>query len=202
MGRKSIGGAAEEAAPIICGSEEVPVEFRRRYLDIVALTDEFCNERLDTEYQELCREIAIGLCQDGSPAERGKAAGWASGIVYTLGWVNFFSDPNTEPYLRSEEIAEWFGVSAGTMHSKSKVIRDGMDISPLDPEFTHSSRLDDNPFVWMVELTNGMIIDIRHAPRELQKKAYEHGMIPYIPADRETGNGAHEAAPAKTERKG
>jgi hypothetical protein len=201
MGRKSIGGAAEEAAPIICGSEEVPASLRRRYLDIVALTDEFCNERLDTEYQELCREIAIGICQEGSPAVRGKAAGWASGIVAAIGWVNFFSDRSFEPYIRSEEIAEWFGVSTGTMQSKSKAIRDGLDIIDFDPEFTHSSLLAENPLVWMVELTNGMIIDVRHAPRQVQEAAYKHGMIPWIPADREMSRDA-DAAAAKESRKG
>jgi hypothetical protein len=70
------------------------------------------------------------------------------------------------------------------MLSKSKVLREGLDLMPFDPTFTLPSRLDDNPLVWMVELINGFIIDIRHAPRELQVQAYEAGMIPYVPADR------------------
>jgi Domain of unknown function (DUF6398) len=190
MGRKETNTTDE--VPLICGSDEVPAEFRRIYLELVSLTDEFCNERLDTEYQSLCRELAIGVCQDGSPVGGGKRASWASGIVYTIGWVNFLGDPSTEPYMRSEEIAEWFGVSMGTMHSKSRDIREGLEIIPLDPEFTLPSRLNDNPLVWMVELANGMIVDVRHAPRELQQSAYEHGMIPYIPADRDEANDAYE----------
>jgi hypothetical protein len=181
MGRKKAVHTAE--VPTICRSEEVPPKFRKIYLEIVSQTDEFCNERLDTEYQELCRDLAVCLCQHGSPVTRGKPTSWASGIVYTIGWVNFFSDPHTEPYVRSEEIAEWFGVSTGTMQSKSKAIREGMQIMSFDPEFTHSSLLDNNPLVWMVELTNGMIIDIRYAPREAQVTAYEHGLIPYLPAE-------------------
>ncbi|MCO6043395.1 DUF6398 domain-containing protein [Aeoliella sp. ICT_H6.2] len=199
MGRKT--AAATEAVPRISGSEEVPAEFRRVYLELVSLTDEFCNERLDTEYQELCRGTAIGLCQDGSPVGRGKRASWASGIVYTIGWVNFFGDPSTDPYLRSEEIAQWFGVSVGTMQSKSKIIREGLQITSLDPEFTHSSLLDDNPLAWMVELTNGMIIDIRHAPREAQEAAFEHGLIPYIPDDRSESKDSYQVVHAKAKRK-
>lgn len=164
---------------------EVPDEYREVYLELVALTDKFCSERLNDEYQDLCREMAISLCQDGSPVFRGKRASWASGVVYSVGWVNFLGDPSQEPHVRSEDIAKWFGVSVATMQNKSKVIREGLDLMPLDPEFTLPSRIDDNPLVWMVELTNGLIVDIRHAPRELQVQAYEAGMIPYVPADRE-----------------
>ncbi len=31
---------------------------------------------------------------------------------------------------------------------------------------------------------NGFIMDVRHAPREVQEMAFEKGLIPYIPADR------------------
>ena len=41
----------------------------------------------------------------------------------------------------------------------------------------------DNPMVWMLEI-NGLMIDIRHAPLELQRLAYEKGLIPFIPAER------------------
>jgi hypothetical protein len=44
--------------------------------------------------------------------------------------------------------------------------------------------MDDNPLAWMVEV-NGFVMDIRHAPRELLAAAFEKGLIPYIPADRE-----------------
>lgn len=53
----------------------------------------------------------------------------------------------------------------------------------MSPDWTLPSRLADNPLVWMVEI-NGLIIDIRRSPPELQRLAYEKGMIPFIPADR------------------
>jgi hypothetical protein len=34
--------------------------------------------------------------------------------------------------------------------------------------------------VWMLEV-NGLIIDVRHAPREIQAAAFRQGLIPYIP---------------------
>jgi hypothetical protein len=174
------------AVPMICGSSEVPAEFRQVYLELVSLTDEFCNERLDVEYQELCREMAISICQPESPVLRGKRASWACGIVYAVGWVNFLGDPSQVPHVRSEEIAEWFGVSTATMHSKAKAIREGLGLIALDPDFTLPSRIDENPLIWMLQIKNGLIIDIRHAPREAQEAAYKRGLIPYIPADRES----------------
>jgi hypothetical protein len=46
------------------------------------------------------------------------------------------------------------------------------------------SIVDRNPLVWMAEV-NGMLVDLRNMPREVQVIAYEKGMIPYIPADQE-----------------
>jgi hypothetical protein len=46
------------------------------------------------------------------------------------------------------------------------------------------SRVDQNPLVWMAEV-NGVLVDLRDMPRELQVIAYEKGMIPYVPADQE-----------------
>ena len=43
--------------------------------------------------------------------------------------------------------------------------------------------MDDNPLVWMVSV-NGFMMDVGHAPREVQEMAFNKGLIPYIPADR------------------
>ena len=55
------------------------------------------------------------------------------------------------------------------------------------------SRADSNPLVWMAQV-NGMLVDLRHMPREVQAIAFEKGMIPYIPADRDAeGDAAPDA---------
>ncbi|MBA3480228.1 MAG: plasmid pRiA4b ORF-3 family protein [Pirellulales bacterium] len=131
---------------------DVPEEHQALYEEIVSLIDRFCEERLNEEYRKLCRKAAAALCQDRSPAVRGKRAGWASGVVYAIGWVNFLNDPSQEPHVRSEEIAKWFGVSMATMQSKSKVIREGLNLSPFDPNFTLSSRMAGNPLASMLNI--------------------------------------------------
>ena len=68
--------------------------------------------------------------------------------------------------------------------AKLTAIRKLLKVYPLDPAWSLPSRLDDNPLVWNIEV-NGFIIDVRHAPRELQEVAFNKGLIPYIPADRQ-----------------
>ena len=40
--------------------------------------------------------------------------------------------------------------------------------------------------VWMLQV-NGFMMDVRNAPREVQEIAFNKGLIPYIPADRQEG---------------
>lgn len=163
-------------------ASDVPAEYRREFFEIVALTDSFCQASLNDEYQQLCRAMATAICQPGSPVKRGKRASWACGIVYAVGWVNFLTHPSQEPHVKAEEIASWFDVSMATIHNKSKVIREGLDLVPLDPDFCLRSRLQDNPLVWMIEI-GGFPVDMQHAPREMQIAAYENGLIPYVPSE-------------------
>lgn len=160
----------------------VPKEFQQVFAAVVELTDAFCEKYLNEDYKQLCEEMVIELCEAGLPINNGKPAGWASGIVHAVGWVNFLQDPKLSPHMTSAQVAEGFGVSQGTMMAKSRVIRDELDLMPLDPDWCIPAMLKDNPLVWMLEV-NGFIMDIRIAPREVQEEAYRLGLIPFIPAD-------------------
>jgi hypothetical protein len=162
---------------------KVPKAYATRFTALVGLTDAFCDAHLNAEYKDLCRDMAVKVCQEGSPVLKGKPEGWAAGIVYALGRVNFLNDPSQTPHMRSAKIAEGFGVSVATMQAKAKVIREGLDLMPFHPAWSLPSKMDDNPLVWMLEV-NGIVMDIRHAPREAQLVAYQKGLIPWIPADR------------------
>ena len=151
---------------------------------IVELTDAFCVEYLNGEYADLCRNLAAALARKRpSPLLRGKLETWACGIIRTIGWANFLHDPSQTPHLKLYSIDEAFGIAESTGAAKLKEIRTMLRIRQFDPKWTLPSKMDDNPMVWMVSV-NGFIMDIRHAPRELQVKAFENGLIPYIPADR------------------
>jgi len=163
--------------------EDVPEEFHEVFTAIVGLTDDFCNSHLNDEYRQLARDMAVELCQNGSPVTKGRPKSWAGGIIHALGWVNFLADASFEPYMAVGELAEKFGVSEGTMANKSKIIRNELDTFQMDPDWCLPSLLEKNPLVWMFEV-DGLVMDIRTAPRQVKEAAYAEGLIPFIPTDK------------------
>jgi hypothetical protein len=152
---------------------------------VIGLIDQFCKEHLNEEYAVLCRKLAEKLARKRpSPLLKGHPDTWASGIVRTIGWVNFLGDPTQQPHMKMTDVDEAFGVSPASGAAKSKAIRDLLKIHPMDYHWMLPDRLENNPLVWMVSV-NGFIMDIRQAPREAQVVAFEKGLIPYIPADRQ-----------------
>jgi len=165
-------------------SESVPNEMRATYDAIVALTDKVCQEHLNDEYAALCRQLAAALARKRpSPLARGKADVWACGIAYTIGMVNFLFDKSQKPHLRADELCKAFGASQSSGGNKSQLIRKMFDMMQMDPRWTVPSMMDKNPRAWMISV-NGLMIDARHAPREIQEIAFRKGLIPYIPGER------------------
>ena len=157
---------------------------KRAITEIVELTDAFCQKYLNEEYRRLCEEMAAMLYALDVPIEKGRAVSWAGGIVHALGWVNCLYDPTMSPHITSREIAKEFGVSQGTMTAKSRIVRDGLKLVPLDPDWCISVEPEDNPMVWMLDI-GGLMMDVRMAPRQVQEQAYQLGLIPFIPADKQ-----------------
>ncbi len=162
-------------------SQNVPREMQARFDEITRLTDAFSQVYLNDEYAQACRQLTATLCRKRpSPLIRGKANTWACGIIHALGTVNFLFDASQTPHVSVSQIGSYFGLSSSTMQTKSKQIRDLLDMYQMDPNWTLPSMIDKNSLVWMLEI-NGLIIDVRHAPREIQEEAFRRGLIPYIP---------------------
>ena len=53
----------------------------------------------------------------------------------------------------------------------------------LDPNWCSPSLMNENPLVWMIEV-NGLAVDARYLPREIQEIAFQKGLIPYIPKEK------------------
>ncbi|MGH7136516.1 MAG: DUF6398 domain-containing protein [Pirellulales bacterium] len=154
---------------------------------IIGLIDQFCKEHLNEEYAVLCRKLAEKLGRKRpSPLLHGSPNAWASGIVRAIGGVNFLHDKSQTPYMRSTDIDYYLGTSPSSGAAKLAAIRKMLGMHQLDPNWSLPSRLEGNPMVWMLQV-NGFTVDVRHAPREVQEIAYNKGLIPYIPADRQQG---------------
>ncbi len=160
------------------------LDYRRKAAGKIAeLVDEFCLNHLDEDYRELCEELTWAAFEEDLPLASGKPEGWAGAIVHAIGFVNFLHDPDQIPHMTSLQLAEGFGISQQTMMAKSRTIRRELDMIQLDPDWCTPAILEHNPLVWTLKV-NGVVMDIRAAPREAQEEAYRLGLIPYIPADR------------------
>lgn len=165
--------------------ETVPKKMQPIYETIIGLTDDFCRQHLTAEYAALCRKMAVKLSRKRpSPLERGRPKSWAGAILYTIGRVNFLFDPPQTPHLSAGQLCDLFGISQGTASAKSTQIMDMFNIMQFHPEWSLPSKIDSNPLAWMIQV-NGLIVDARYAPREIQEEAFRLGLIPYIPGSRE-----------------
>lgn len=149
--------------------------------EIDRLVDSFCREHLNDEYADLCRKLTQKLGRKRpSPLVSGKPNTWACGIVRTIGWVNFLDDKAHSPYMKLTAVDKAFGVAESTGQGKSMLIRKLLRISPMAPEWSLRSLIEQNPMTWMIQV-NGFIVDIRSLDREIQEEALRQGLIPYIP---------------------
>jgi hypothetical protein len=180
MARAFLNGECRFVTPV----EKIPRALAEKFAAIKGLTDAFCETHLSDEYRVLIHGAIGSLARKRpSPLLRGKESTWAAAVVHAVGKVNFLDDRSQVPHCESRTLFEYFGVAPSTGQSKSREIRETLQMGPMSPAWTLPSRLADNPFVWMLEI-DGLVIDIRLAPPELQQLAYEKGLIPFLP----TGN--------------
>ena len=157
-----------------------------KYEAIASVIIEFCKNYLNDEYTAVALLMLEKLCRKRpSPLIYGKPGTWACAIIYSVGSVNFLFDKSQSPHMRAGELAEKFGISASTAGNKAGEIRKMLNIGVFDPGWTLPSKLSDNPYIWMFETNNGLIVDVRYAPRDVQEELFNAGMIPFIPADKE-----------------
>jgi len=134
------------------------------------------------EYASLGRELATALARKRpSPLLQGRVPTWACGITYTLGTVNFLFDPTQTLHIHGRDLCALFNVSQSAGSAKEREIMRLLNIVQLDPRWCLPSRLADNPLVWMIEV-NGIVVDVRMMPREVQEEAHRLGLMPFVPA--------------------
>ena len=87
--------------------------------------------------------------------------------------------------MSAGDLAGWFGLAKNTAGNKAAEVSKLLNLSRFyDTEFTLPGLIESNPMTWYLSV-NGYMVDIRSMPREAQVVAFEKGLIPYIPADKE-----------------
>jgi hypothetical protein len=172
------------AATTMPALEKVPRAMAPKFAAITALTDAFCDKHLNDEYRALIHRVVGSLARKRpSPLLKGREEVWAAAAVHAVGRMNFLDDPSQVPHCKPNAIYAFFGIAESTGQNKSREIRELLGMNPMSHRWLLPSRLADNPLVWMLQV-NGFMVDIRNAPLELQRLAYEKGLIPFVPAER------------------
>lgn len=162
----------------------VPVAMRARAREILTITDDACAAGLDDEYARLCRVLVARLARKRpSPLARGEARIWAAGVIYAVGQVNFLFDRSQQPHLRADQLADLLDVVKTTMANKAALINKTLGIGVFEPDLTRTAALEQHPLAWIVEV-NGLLVDSRALPVELQDEARRRGLIPDLDARR------------------
>ena len=178
--------AATAATPVVDTKDvNIPKNMSARYMEVAEIIEKFCDERLNGEYRDVCLKTLAKLCRKRpSPLLAGKANSWACGIVYAIGANNFIFDKSQPINMTAGDIAGWFGLAKGTAGGKANEINKLLKINRASIDFMLPSIVERNPMTWYLSV-NGYMVDVRTMPREVQEIAYEKGLIPYIPADKE-----------------
>jgi hypothetical protein len=112
------------------------------------------------------------------PLLRGDLQIWAAGAIHAVGANNFLFDPTQTPHLGADQLSKLLAVPKSTIAAKAKRIRDLLGLTgAMDLEFCRRELLQDYPYAWLIEV-NGMIVDARWLPAELQAQARQDGLIP------------------------
>lgn len=85
---------------------------------------------IENTYISLSEKVIEDLCEkDNDLFNKGKVNSWACGIIHALGLLNGLFDKKNEQYVMVSEIYKAFEVSSATGLSKSKAVRNIIDVN-------------------------------------------------------------------------
>jgi len=133
-------------------------EVENRKNQIINLIRAFCSQYLDDEYFELSVRLLDKLGRKRAvPFMSGRIEIWAAAIIHALGTINFLFDKSFKPYVTIDEINEFFGTNKSSTGSKSKLIRDLLNLGYFNDEFSTKRIRENNPFDKLM-MVDGFIV--------------------------------------------
>ena len=153
--------------------EKEAIENRKS--QIKDLIKEFCLQKLDNDYFELSKRLLDKLGRKRVvPFMSGKIEIWAVAVIHALGSINFLFDKSFQPYTTIDELNDFFGTNKSTTGSKSKIIRDLLNLGYFDNEFSTTHIKQNNPFDKLM-MVNGLIVSKNELEPSAVVKAKELG---------------------------
>ncbi len=138
MAREEIVAPSHEEAMAILDKYGfwVDPKFLKRRPEIEREVLRFCDAHLDGDYRALALQV-LQFIEDEMPEAfgRGDIKIWAAGFWHALGAANFLFDAATKPQVKVAEIADFYGVKAGSMTQRSTALRDAVGLDALNPRF-------------------------------------------------------------------
>ena len=123
-----------------------------KYEEIIETIKSFSNEYLNEEYMKICVLAAKTLCLNNEEQlKKGKSFSWAAGIVHAIGSMNNLFDSKEEPYIKATDLYKAFNVSSSTGSSKSKEVKNLLDLSKENKQWIISNNT--------VESSNNNVIE-------------------------------------------
>ena len=166
------------------GGNKTSTPNKSGFAGIAERIDACCSEHLDDEYRKLCLDIFEQLAaMDSSPLASGKAEGWACGIVYAVGSHNFLWDKNHEPYMSTDDLCAFFGISKSTAQTRAAMVRDICGLDTFSLGSFREEFIQKMPLVWIRDI-EGLLLDVRELPEFYQDELYKGGEIPLPPHQR------------------
>ncbi|MCV6630559.1 MAG: DUF6398 domain-containing protein [Flavobacteriaceae bacterium] len=144
-------------------------EIKKRESKLLEMTGMFCSQKLDDDYFKLSEKLIkkMGRKRD-VPFKRGKLEIWAAAVIYTIGSINFLFDKSFEPFIKSEEISDFFGTKNATVSNKAGQIRKMFNLTMFDDEFATEHMNESNPLNDLV-VVDGLIMPLSSIPENLQE---------------------------------
>lgn len=129
---------------------------KQRLKEIKDLVLAFCEEHLDDELYGYALELCdiLGRKRRISIA-RGKKEIWAASIIYVIARLNFLFDPESEFFLSSDTVCDFFGTKKSTVGNKATQIERACNLG-LGAEGLCSPEISDA--LTLVELPSGLVV--------------------------------------------
>ena len=109
--------------------QTIELASNERYLEIVSIIKEVCEDDLNKDYlflaENLCKELFKAQID---ALNKGKANSWACGIVHAIGLQNNLFSNKSNVRIKAQDFYKLFNVSSSTGLSKSKEVRSHVDM--------------------------------------------------------------------------